>query len=75
MAETLISPGVFSRENDISFIAPAALEAGAAVLGPTVKGPVEEPTVVTSYGEYQRVFGTTFEVGTDNQEYLTSIAK
>ena len=74
MAETLISPGVFSRENDISFIAPAALEAGAAVLGPTVKGPVEEPTVVTSYGEYQRVFGTTFEVGTDNQEYLTSIA-
>ena len=74
MAETLISPGVFSRENDISFIAPAALEAGAAVLGPTVKGPVEEPTVVTSYGEYQRVFGTTFEVGTNNQEYLTSIA-
>jgi len=42
MAETLISPGVLARENDISFIAPAAIEAGAAIIGPTVKGPVEE---------------------------------
>ena len=74
MAETLISPGVLARENDISFIAPAPLEAGAAILGPTVKGPVEEPTLVTSYGEYQRVFGTTFTSGSTKQEFLTSIA-
>ena len=74
MAETLISPGVLARENDISFLAPAALEAGAAIIGPTVKGPVEEPTVVTSFGEYQRVFGTTFKSGSTKQEYLTSIA-
>ena len=51
MAETLISPGVLARENDSSFIAPAPIEAGAALIGPTVKGPVEEPTVVTSYGQ------------------------
>ena len=74
MAETLISPGVLARENDISFIAPAPLEAGAALLGPTVKGPVEEPTVVTSYGQYQRVFGTTFASGSNKYEYLTSLA-
>lgn len=74
MAETLISPGVLARENDISFIAPAPLEAGAAILGPTVKGPVEEPTLVTSYGQYQRIFGTTFVSGSTKQEYLTSIA-
>jgi hypothetical protein len=74
MAETLISPGVLARENDISFIAPAPTEAGAALLGPTVKGPVEEPTVVTSYGQYQRQFGTTFESGSNKFEYLTSIA-
>ena len=74
MAETLISPGVLARENDISFIAPAALEAGAAIIGPSVKGPVEQPTLVTSYGEYQRVFGTTFSSGSGKQEYLTSIA-
>ena len=74
MAETLISPGVLARENDISFIAPAALEAGAAIIGPTVKGPVEEPTLVTSYGEYQRIFGTTFTSGSTKQEFLTSLA-
>ena len=74
MAETLISPGVLARENDISFIAPPALEAGAAIVGPTVKGPVEQPTVVTSYGEYQKIFGTTFTSGSTKQEYLTSLA-
>ena len=74
MAETIISPGVLARENDISFIAPAALEAGAAITGPTVKGPVEEPTLVTSYGQYQRIYGTTFESGSNKYEFLTSIA-
>ena len=74
MAETIISPGVFTRENDISFVAPAPVEAGTAFIGPTVKGPVEIPTVVTSYGQYQRIFGSTFESGSTKQEFLTSIA-
>jgi len=74
MAETLISPGVLARENDISFIAPAPVEAGAAIIGPAVKGPVEEPTLVTSYGQYQRIFGTTFESGSNKYEFLTSLA-
>tara|TARA_B100000085_G_scaffold65695_1_gene58440 strand:+ start:19964 stop:21730 length:1767 start_codon:yes stop_codon:yes gene_type:complete len=74
MAETLISPGVLARENDISFIAPAAIEAGAAIIGPTVKGPVEEPVKVTSYGQYQNIFGTVFTSGSTKQEFLTSIA-
>jgi phage tail sheath protein FI len=74
MAETLISAGVLARENDNSFIAPAALEAGAAIIGPAVKGPVEEPTVVTSYGQYQNTFGTVFTSGSSTQEYLTSLA-
>tara|TARA_R110002153_G_scaffold76840_2_gene197822 strand:- start:1013 stop:2728 length:1716 start_codon:yes stop_codon:yes gene_type:complete len=74
MAETLISPGVLTRENDISFIAPAALVAGAAIIGPAVKGPVETPTLITSYGQYSNVFGTTFTSGSTKQEFLTSIA-
>ena len=74
MAESLISPGVLSREQDRSFIAPAALEAGAAFVGPAVKGPTFEPTVVTSYGDYQRMFGTTFESGSSKYEFLTSVA-
>jgi len=74
MAETLISPGVLTRENDISFIQPAAAAVGAAFIGPAVKGPVEQPTVVTSYGQYQRLFGTTFQSGSNSFEFLTSIA-
>ena len=74
MAETLISPGVLAQENDNSFLAPAPLEAGAAIIGPTVKGPVEQPTVVTSYGQYQNTFGTTFTSGSTTQEYLTSLS-
>jgi hypothetical protein len=74
MAETLISPGVLARENDLSFIQPLPLEAGAAFIGPTVKGPVNIPTVVTSYSDYINTFGTTFTSGSTKQEFLTSIA-
>ena len=74
MAETLISPGVLTRENDLSFIQPAPVAAGAAFIGPTVKGPVEIPTVVTSYSDYLNRFGSTFTSGSTRQEFLTSIA-
>lgn len=74
MAETIISPGVFTRENDISFIQPAPVAAGAAIIGPTVKGPVETPTLVTSYNDYTRKFGVTFDSGSGTHEFLTSLA-
>lgn len=74
MAEAIISPGVFTRENDISFIQPAAVEAGAAIIGPTVKGPKELPTLVTSYNDYVRRFGATFESASTSYEFMTSIA-
>ena len=58
MAEQIISPGVFTRENDLSFL-PAGVQAiGAAVVGPTEKGPAFVPTVVRSFSEYQRRFGS-----------------
>lgn len=74
MAETLVSPGVLQRENDRSFVAPAPVEVGAAIIGPTVKGPVEIPTVVTSFGDFREKFGTTFVSGSDQYEFLTSIS-
>lgn len=74
MAETLISPGVLARENDQSFISQQPVTVGAAIIGPTVKGPVEIPTVVTSYSQYQNIFGTTFSSGSDSYTYFTSIA-
>jgi len=74
MAETLISPGVFLNENDLSQITQGPIAAGAALLGPTVIGPVNIPTLVTSYSEYKAIFGAAFVSGGANYEYLTSIA-
>lgn len=74
MAETLISPGVLARENDQSFVTSQPVTVGAAIIGPTVKGPVEVPTVVTSYSEYQNVFGTTITSASNVYTYFTSIA-
>lgn len=74
MAETLISPGVFLNENDLSQITQGPIAAGAAILGPTVTGPVNIPTLVTSYSQYKSIFGAAFISGGANYEYLTSIA-
>ena len=74
MSEKIVSPGVFQRETDQSFITPAPVEVGAAIIGPTVRGPVEQPTVVTSFADYKNKFGTTFVSGSDNLEFFTSIA-
>ena len=75
MAESIISPGVYTRENDTSYITPAPIQAGAAFVGPTVKGPKNQPLVVTSYSDYVRKFGETFLSGSSRQyEFLTSVA-
>jgi uncharacterized protein len=74
MAETLISPGVLSRENDQSQITSQPVQAGAAIVGPTVKGRKNIPTLVTSYSEYAATFGTTFDSGSDQYTFLTSIS-
>ena len=72
MAEKIVSPGVFTNEIDQSFIPAALGEIGAAIVGPTVKGPILEPTVVSSYGEYVQTFGELIESGSDKYQYLTS---
>ena len=74
MAETLISPGVLARENDQSQITSQPLQAGACIVGPTVKGKVNIPKLVTSYSEYLANFGSTFTSGSDTFTYFTSIS-
>lgn len=73
MSETLISPGYLLRENDQSFLKRQPISVGSAIIGPTVKGPVEIPTIVTSYSEYKNKFGTTFTSGSDVYSYFTSL--
>ena len=74
MAEQIVSPGVFTRENDQSFITQQPVEVGAAIVGPAVLGPVEIPTIVTSYSEYQNRFGSTFVSGGQVYSHLTAVS-
>ena len=74
MAEKIVSPGVFTQENDLSFVPQGVAEIGAAIIGPTVKGPALIPTTVNSFGDFQTIFGTTFNSGSDTYEYFTSLA-
>ena len=74
MAEKIVSPGVFTQENDLSFVPQGVSEIGAALIGPTVKGPAGIPTLISNFSEYQQTFGTTFKSGSDTYEYFTSLA-
>jgi len=75
MANTyLLSPGVLTRENDQSFLTARPIVVGAAIVGPAVKGPVEVPTIIRSYSDYQNRFGAVLVSGSLNYTYLTSIA-
>jgi phage tail sheath protein FI len=74
MANFTTSPGVAISEIDNTFLTGQPVQAGAAIIGPTVKGPVEVPTLVTSYSDFQTLFGDTFVSGGNSYSYLTSIA-
>ena len=74
MANFTSSPGVAISEIDNTFLTGQPIQAGAAIIGPTVKGPVEKPTLVTSYSNYVTLFGDSFISGGNAYSYLTSSA-
>ena len=57
MAERIVSPGVFTRENDLSFLAQGIGEIGAAFVGPFKQGPAFVPTVIRTQSEFEDKFG------------------
>jgi len=57
MAERIVSPGVFTRENDLSYLSTGVGNIGAAFIGPTKEGPSFVPTIVTTQSEFEDKFG------------------
>ena len=57
MAEKIVSPGVFTQEKDLSFVPQGISEIGAAIIGPTEKGPAFIPTQISSFTEFEQIFG------------------
>ena len=74
MAEQIISPGVFQIESDQSLYSQTTPIVGTAIVGPTAKGLPLVPTYVTSYSQYQSLFGEVIYSGSYSYEYFTSIA-
>lgn len=70
MAEKLVSPGVFTQENDLSFLPTGVGQIGAALIGPATKGPAFRPTIVNSYQDFIDKFGDL-----DASTYLPYTAK
>ena len=78
MAEKIVSPGVFTREKDLSFLPQGIGEIGAVVIGPTIKGPAFLPTVVESFADFEIKFGGVSEktyVPYTVQQYLNSAGR
>ena len=57
MADKIVSPGVFTKENDLSFLQQGVADIGAAFIGPFKEGPLV-PTIVNSQTEFEQLFGS-----------------
>lgn len=57
MAEKIVSPGVFTNEKDLSFLPAGIAAIGAAIVGPTRKGPAFVPTIINNFEEFIAQFG------------------
>jgi phage tail sheath protein FI len=71
-ADKIVSPGVFTRENDLSYLPTGISQIGAAIVGPTEYGPSFLPKIVTTQQEYEQIFGlpTDYYTGYAAQNYL-----
>jgi hypothetical protein len=75
MAERVVSPGVFTREKDLSFLPQGIDTIGAALIGPTNEGPAFVPTQVRNFAEFEKKFGSEsqdFYVPFTAKQYLRS---
>lgn len=59
MAQKFISPGVFTKEIDQSFLAQGVASIGASIIGSSLKGPAFEPIGVSDYNGFVTRCGQT----------------
>jgi len=55
--KVFVSPGVFTSEKDLTFVAQQVGVTTLGIVGETVKGPAFEPIFLTNYNEYLTIFG------------------
>jgi len=55
--KVFVSPGVYTSETDLSFVAQSVGVTTLGLVGETLKGPAFEPIFITNYNEFQSFFG------------------
>ncbi len=58
-----LSPGVYTRETDFSFYIKQISTAACGMIGIAEKGPINKPTLVTSWEQFVRKFGSYINDG------------
>lgn len=69
--KTFVSPGVYTSEKDLTFVAQSVGVTTLGIVGETLKGPAKEPILITNYDEFKTYFGGTSPVkdGDGNPKY------
>jgi phage tail sheath protein FI len=73
-----VSPGVYTSEKDLTFVAQSVGVTTLGIVGETLKGPAFEPILVSNFDEFKTYFGQTSpeKDGDNNPKYeLPYIAK
>jgi hypothetical protein len=73
-----VSPGVYTSEKDLTFVAQSVGVTTLGLVGETLKGPAFEPILIGSFDEFKTYFGPTSPVkdGAGNPKYeLPYVAK
>jgi len=66
-----VSPGVYTSEKDLTFVAQSVGVSTLGLVGETLKGPAFEPVLITSFDEFRSYFGGTSPLkdGNNNPRY------
>lgn len=54
-----VSPGVYTSEKDLTFVAQSVGVTTLGLVGETLKGPAFEPILITNFDEFKTYFGPT----------------
>ena len=58
-SKVFVSPGVYTSEVDLSFVAQSVGVTTLGIVGETLIGPAFEPIFITNYNEFTQYFGGT----------------
>lgn len=73
-----VSPGIYTSEKDLTFVAQSVGVTTLGLVGETLKGPAFEPILISNFDEFKTYFGTTIpeKDGNGNPKYeLPYVAK